>query len=274
MSRRAVAGLIAGLACLAPGPVLAQQGERSFQDRSPSLRGSDGDSVYGSSTYRSPGSGSSRFADPAASRMRGTGQGNAGGDMLDGPGTGTMRGSRAMRTAAVPAGLCGSRPVRTLSAIAALRLAWCLMEADRPLQAVPAFTQAVELGDPATRQEASYGRTLAYLRKDLTAEAAVAAADAPQSRQRNAEVGSTILEQRALAAFRDGRYAETVLHLDDRTRYAPEQTDLMVLRAFAYLRLGRSSDAERMFRAIERAGVPEGAAGLNTIQESLGLVRD
>ena len=55
--------------------------------------------------------------------------------------------------------------------------------------------------NPATRQEAAYGRTLAFLRKTVTDQAGVAATDAPQSRQRNAEVGTVILEQRALAAF-------------------------------------------------------------------------
>jgi Flp pilus assembly protein TadD len=148
------------------------------------------------------------------------------------------------------------------------------MEADRPLEAAPAFQQAAELGDARIRQEAAYGRTLAYLRKDLTAQASVAATDAPQSRQRNAELSATILAQRALAAFRDGRYVEAILALDDRARFAPEQNDLLILRGYSYLRLGRSTDAETIFRAVQRTGgSDEATAGLAAVAEASGQFR-
>ncbi len=173
----------------------------------------------------------------------------------------------------VPGRCTLSTPISRLSAQAALRLGWCLMDADRPMQAVPAFTHALEFGDAATRQEAAYGRTLAFLRKTVTDQAGVAATDAPQSRQRNAELGTSILEQRALAAFRDERYVETILHLEERERLAPMQTDLMTLKGYAYLRAGRSDDAARIFRALERAGVPEGAEGVNAVNAALGLLR-
>ena len=173
----------------------------------------------------------------------------------------------------VPGRCTLSTPISRLSAQAAVRLGWCLMEADRPMQAVPAFTHALEFGDAATRQEAAYGRTLAFLRKTVTDQAGVAATDAPQSRQRNAELGTTILEQRALAAFREERYIETLLHLEERERLAPMQTDLMTLKGYAYLRAGQSDDAARVFRALERAGIPEGAEGVNAVNAALGLLR-
>jgi tetratricopeptide (TPR) repeat protein len=167
-----------------------------------------------------------------------------------------------------------SRSVAALPAASALTLAWCLMEADRPLQAAPAFERVLEVGDAGQRQEAAYGKTLAYLRKGLTADAAVAATDAPQSRQRNAEVGAVILEQRALAAFRDERYVETILALEERTRLAPEQNDLLLLRGYSHLRLGQYDDAERVFRAVQRAGlVAEGGAGLTAVLQATGVIR-
>jgi hypothetical protein len=173
-----------------------------------------------------------------------------------------------------PPGLCTlSTPLRRLSPQAAVRLGWCLMDADRPMQAAPAFAHAVEFGDDRTRQEAAYGRTLALLRKTVTDQAGVSATDAPQSRQRNAELGANLLEQRALAAFRDGRFVETILHLDNRERLGPMQSDLLVLKGYAYLKVGQSEDANRIFRALERAGVPEGAAGLNAVNLALGLMR-
>jgi tetratricopeptide (TPR) repeat protein len=182
--------------------------------------------------------------------------------------------SRAQRADRIPQGRCTiSVPLSRLSAQAAVRLGWCLMDADRPMQAVPAFTHAVEFGDAAIRQEAAYGKTLALLRKTVTDQAGVAATDAPQSRQRNAEVGANILEQRALAAFREERYVETILHLEERERLAPMQTDLLALKGYAYLRTGHPEDATRIFRALERAGIPEGAEGVNAVNAALGLVR-
>jgi hypothetical protein len=92
-----------------------------------------------------------------------------------------------------------------LSQDAALTLGWCLMEINRPLEAVSAFDQAGDRGSGRTREEAAYGKSLAYLRKNLTSEAAIAAAQAPQTRERKVELGASILSQRALAAYRDGR---------------------------------------------------------------------
>lgn len=154
-----------------------------------------------------------------------------------------------------------------LSADAALTLGWCLMEIDRPLEAVAAFDQAVRNGSPRTREEAAYGKTLAYLRKNLTGQAAVAAAETPQTGPRRTELQATILAQRALAAYRDGRYAETILALGERARIVPEQTDLMVIKGWAYLKLGRFDDAEQIFRAAYRTGSSrDAAAGLNAVR--------
>src|SRR5690606_27670547 len=50
-----------------------------------------------------------------------------------------------------------------LSPGAALTLGWCLMEIDRPLEAVAAFDQAFKNGSSRTREEAAYGKSLAYL---------------------------------------------------------------------------------------------------------------
>ena len=83
-----------------------------------------------------------------------------------------------------------------------------------------------------------------------------------------------ILQQRALAAFRDGRHVEAVNALEDRTRLAPEQNDLLILRGYSYLQLGRYEDAERVFRAVQRAGrVAEGEAGLTAVLQATGLIR-
>lgn len=164
-----------------------------------------------------------------------------------------------------PAGLSGD---------SALTRGWCLMEINRPMEAVAAFDQAIATGSSRTREEAAYGKSLAYLRKNLTSEAAIAAAEAPQTRERRVELGASILTQRALAAYRDGRYVETLLALSERARIVPEQNDLLLIRGWSYLKLGRYADAEKVFRAVQQTGYSEeAAAGLNAIREVTGQMR-
>ncbi|MGF9758795.1 tetratricopeptide repeat protein [Microvirga sp. 0TCS3.31] len=156
-----------------------------------------------------------------------------------------------------------------LSGDAALTRGWCLMEINRPLEAVAAFDQAIATGSGRTREEAAYGKSLAYLRKNLTSEASIAAAEAPQTRSRQVELGASILTQRALAAYRDKRYVETLLALGERARLVPEQNDLLLIRGWSYFNLGRYKDAEQVFRAVQRTGYSEEASiGLNAIQEA------
>ncbi|WP_052003365.1 tetratricopeptide repeat protein [Microvirga sp. BSC39] len=163
-----------------------------------------------------------------------------------------------------PAGLSGD---------AALTRGWCLMEINRPLEAVAAFDQAIATGSSRSREEAAYGKSLAYLRKNLTSEAAVAAAEAPQTRSRQVELGASILTQRALAAYRDKRYVETLLALSERARLVPEQNDLLLIRGWSYFNLGRYKDAEQVFRAVQRTGHSEEASvGLNAIREATDQV--
>lgn len=167
-----------------------------------------------------------------------------------------------------------TRSPDSLSPNAALSLGWCLMEANRPLEAVAAFDQAIRRGSDRMREEAAYGKSLAYLRKNLTSEAAVAAAQAPQTGERKVELGAAILAQRALAAYRDGRYVETLLALSERARIVPEQNDLMLIRGWSYFKLGRYDDAEKVFRAVHRTGYSEEASvGLNAVLEATTNVR-
>jgi cellulose synthase operon protein C len=155
-----------------------------------------------------------------------------------------------------------------LSADAALALGWCLMELNRPLEAVAAFDQAVNAGTGRTREEAAYGKTLAYLHKDLTAQAALAASEAPQTSERRTELNATILAQRAIAAYRDGRFVEALLALGERGRIVPEQNDLMLIKGWSYFKLGHYNDAEKVFRAVQRTGYSDEAnAGLNAVLE-------
>jgi tetratricopeptide (TPR) repeat protein len=167
---------------------------------------------------------------------------------------------------AAPArGCTSSIPPESLSPQAALNRGWCLMEMNRPLEAAPAFEVALKSSSAKIREDAAYGQSLAYLRVGLSREAAVAATKAPQNRQRTTELRTAILANQATDSFEAGRYVETLLALDERARIAPERIDLMTLRGYAYLKLGRLGDAEGVFEAVAATGSREGARGLAAI---------
>lgn len=149
---------------------------------------------------------------------------------------------------------------------AALARGWCLMDLNRPLEAAKAFEAADASSSEVVRSDAAYGKSLAYLRAGLTDQASVAAADAPQTNARAVELQSSILADRALNAFKLGRYREALIVLDQRAQIVPEQTDLMALRAYAHMNLGRLGDARRIFQALADTGNKAGLRGLADIE--------
>jgi cellulose synthase operon protein C len=150
---------------------------------------------------------------------------------------------------------------------------WCLMELERPMEAMQAFDMGLQ-GSGQVQQDAAYGKAQAGLRAGLTSEAAAAAMQAPQSPRRMADLTNQILLQRALAAYRDEKYAEAIVLLEERARYVPEQTDLLMLRGWAYFNMRRYSDAERVFQAVSRTGNAAGIRGLTAIGEVTGRIKD
>jgi tetratricopeptide (TPR) repeat protein len=176
----------------------------------------------------------------------------------------------AMRRARVAAAPTAARPdrcwatssVSRLTPEQALTRGWCLMDLNRPLEAAQAFEAAGSSAEPVVRSYAAYGRSLAFLRVGLTDNAAVAAADAGQTNARAVELQSSILADRAVNAFKLGRYREALVALNQRAQIVPEQTDLMSLRGYAYLNLKRRADAQRIFQALADMGDKQGQRGL------------
>lgn len=151
-------------------------------------------------------------------------------------------------------GCQGSIDLSHISPGDALARGWCLMEVNRPMEALNAFDRAFMGSVDRTRQDAAYGKSLAYLRLKMTDKAAVAAAAAPQTPERARELQTAILTDRALGAFRAGRYNETLIALDQRAGIAPDRQDLMVLRGFAYQKLGYAAEARRIFQNLASVG--------------------
>lgn len=159
-----------------------------------------------------------------------------------------------------------------LSSTDAAARGFCLLELERPIEAAQAFQLAsvASRRGTSTRQDAVYGSTLAAIARNATNVAAVEATKAPLSRARRTELQIAILTQRAVAANRDGRYTEALYFLDQRSRIAPLQKDLMLLRGYAYLNAGDYRSARRVFRALDRAGgTGETAAAINVVNERL-----
>lgn len=156
-----------------------------------------------------------------------------------------------------------------LSTEASLQLGWCLMDANRPMEAVKAFDRALQSTTEQHRRDAAWGKSLAYLRLELVDDAAAAAVSAPLNASRSKELQTAILAQRAAGAFKQGRYVETLMALDQRANLAPERIDLMVLRGYAYLNLNRIGDAQRTFQALAGTGDREGIRGLAAVRETI-----
>ncbi|MBB3610122.1 tetratricopeptide (TPR) repeat protein [Rhizobium sp. BK602] len=151
----------------------------------------------------------------------------------------------------------------------ALSRGWCLMDLNRPMEAIAAFEIALNTPAGKAREDAAYGQSLAYLRAGLTNNAAVAATQAPLSRPRAAELQVAILANRALSAFAAKRYQETLVYLDQRAQLQQERVDLMVLRGYCYLNLKMYDDAERIFTAVAATGNKDGNRGLTDLRLTL-----
>ncbi|TCB03880.1 cellulose synthase [Rhizobium leguminosarum bv. viciae] len=178
----------------------------------------------------------------------------------------------AMETVTVPRGPRQTRGCSTtidagqLKPADALSRGWCLMDINRPMEAISAFEAALQSPTRKVREDAAYGQSLAYLRAGLSGNAAVAATKAPQNRQRAAELQVAILADRALSAFEAGRYRETLIYLDQRAQLQQERIDLMVLRGYCYLNLKMYGDATRIFEAAAATGSRDAARGLADVR--------
>ncbi len=171
----------------------------------------------------------------------------------------------ANRASRQPAGCTTTANAELLTPANALARGWCLMNLNRPMEAVEAFGVALNDSNPRSREEAAYGQSLAYLRAGLANNAAVAATKAPMNHQRAAELQVAILADRALSAFSGKRYHEALLYLDQRAQLQQERVDLMVLRGYCYLNLKMYGDAERIFTAVAATGNLDGSRGLRDL---------
>ncbi len=150
----------------------------------------------------------------------------------------------------------------------ALQQGWCLMEANKPAEALKAFGSALKGGQEAVRSDAAYGQSLAYLRMGLTDNAAISATKAGMDKRKATELQIAILTDRALAAYQNKQYEKALILLDQRARFATERTDLMVIRGYAYLNLKRYGEAVQVFEGPASTGQRDAVRGLATARDA------
>jgi len=167
------------------------------------------------------------------------------------------------------ASCAGFVPPESLSPAGALQRAWCLMDLNRPTDAAANFARALQSSTESVRSDAAYGQSLAYIRLGLPRDAMVAASSAPQTRQRAVQLQGDINTQAAIRAYEIGDYRATLIALDERARFAPEQNDLLTMRAWSYFHLKRYRESEQIFAAVVATGYGPAVGGLNTVQALL-----
>lgn len=167
------------------------------------------------------------------------------------------------------ASCAGFVPPESLSPAGALQRAWCLMDLNRPTDAAANFARALQSSTESVRSDAAYGQSLAYIRLGLPRDAMVAASSAPQTRQRAVQLQGDIGTQAAIRAYEIGDYRATLIALDERARFAPEQNDLLTMRAWSYFHLKRYRESEQIFAAVVATGYGPAVGGLDTVRALL-----
>ena len=148
---------------------------------------------------------------------------------------------------------------------------WCLMGANRPVEAAQAFAASVRLGGRG-KVSSAYGQALATLRSGKTNEALSIANQNPMTPKQRRVIDIELLTQRARAAFANRDYAASVYALDKRAKLIPETCDLTLLRAWAHYHTGRITSARAIFANLDQQlSTRNSKKGLNATKRKQAL---
>jgi tetratricopeptide (TPR) repeat protein len=149
-----------------------------------------------------------------------------------------------------------------------LQRGWCLLALKRPVAAAAAFEAARRGGNADIAADAAAGLAYAKIQQGLTTEASVAASSANLPPARRGELSALLLSERFYAQYDAKDYNGALVTLSARARYAPETTDLMLMRGWSYFNLGRYDDASQVFEALYKANKsPDAMSGLTAIRD-------
>jgi tetratricopeptide (TPR) repeat protein len=149
-----------------------------------------------------------------------------------------------------------------------LQRGWCLLALKRPVAAAAAFEAARLGGNAEIAADAAAGLAYAKIQQGLTTEASAAASSANLPPARRGELSALLLSERFYAQYDAKDYNGALVTLSARARYAPETTDLMLMRGWSYFNLGRYDDASQVFEALYKANKsPDAMSGLTAIRD-------
>ncbi|RYE32393.1 MAG: hypothetical protein EOP23_12535 [Hyphomicrobiales bacterium] len=161
-------------------------------------------------------------------------------------------------------GNCGSGN----SGAAALQRGWCLLNRKRPVAAAQAFEAARRDGNAQVASDAAAGLAYAKMQQGLTTEATVAASAANLPPERRKELSTLLLAEQFYAQYDAKDFNGALITLSQRSRLAPETTDLMLMRGWSYYNLGRYDEASHIFETLYKINKsPEALSGLTAIRD-------
>ena len=132
-----------------------------------------------------------------------------------------------------------------------------------------AFETAMRTGDGRVVADAAAGKAYAALQQGLTNEATAAATSAALPPARRRELSALLLSERFYAQYDAKNFNAALLTLEERAKYAPETTDLMLMRGWSYFNARRYEDARRVFRALYKVNRSSQAlSGLTAIDDA------
>ena len=129
---------------------------------------------------------------------------------------------------------------------------WCLLGLQRPDEATAAFKAAEAGGSGRIASDSALGETLSNLRNGDTEAAVDSASRTSLDASKRRTLGVQIIGQKAYDAYRDGRWQETVDLLRQRTAYAPETREFLMLRGWARYKLGDLDGARHAFAIADQ----------------------
>jgi TolA-binding protein len=149
---------------------------------------------------------------------------------------------------------CLSRSAGSSNVDVIFQRGWCAYNADRSLEAISAFDEAVRRARTSDmRREASYGLLLSMLRMNMTEQAAQVAATAPLTRTQRIEIEGQILDQRGVRAYESGDFANAAAFFAAHARLTgTTRRDLALLHGYALLRSGDRDGARAIFERLHR----------------------
>lgn len=148
---------------------------------------------------------------------------------------------------------CLARSANPGSVELAYERAWCAYNLDRPAEALAGFAQMERARiSPELTRDARFGMALSYLDQQMTNNAAEIAAATDFTREQRLTIESIILNQRGVRAYERKDYLRAIAFLDAMEDMGKLTRDLAILRAYAYLNLGKRAEAHRQFETLHK----------------------